>query len=178
MKKINLLIVFCYIFLSCSSKDDAAIVNTVDPATVVEQDPAELLYGKWIKTTVYYNGTTPPTAEAEIDCGPDHNSYIEILSDGSYTIGENKKLFYASMLMRCKMNLLERGIYTLESVNKNSHIIALDRLEIYRYTWNDTIYPSREIFEYPVEVSEDGQQIRFYINQGDIESEIYTRASD
>lgn len=49
MKKINLLIVFCYIFLSCSSKDDAAIVNTVDPATVVEQDPAELLYGKWIK---------------------------------------------------------------------------------------------------------------------------------
>ena len=37
MKKINLLIiVFCYIFLSCYSKDDAAIVNTVDPATVVE----------------------------------------------------------------------------------------------------------------------------------------------
>ena len=74
MKKINLLIVFCYIFLSCSSEDDAVIVNTVDPATVVEQDPAELLYGKWIKTTVYHNGTTPPTAEAEIDCGHDHNS--------------------------------------------------------------------------------------------------------
>ena len=84
---------------------------------------------KWIKTAVYYNGTTAPTAEAEIDCRPDHNSYIEILSDGSYTIGENKKLFYASMLMRCKMNLVERGIYTLESINKNSHIIALDRLK-------------------------------------------------
>ena len=56
--------------------------------------------------------------------------------------------------------------------------MALDRLEIYSYTWNDTIYPSIEIFEYPLEVSEDGQQIRFYINNGDIESEIYTRASD
>lgn len=58
--------------------------------------------------------------------------------------------------MRCKMNLVERGIYTLESINKNSNIIALDRLEIYRYAWNDTIYPSREIFEYPVEVFEGG----------------------
>ena len=56
--------------------------------------------------------------------------------------------------------------------------MALDRLEIYRYKWNDTIYLSRKFFEYPVEVSEDGQQIRFYINQGDIESKIHTRASD
>lgn len=48
---------------------------------------------KWIKTTVYYIGTTPPTAKAEIDCKPDHNSYIEIISDGSYTIGESIKLF-------------------------------------------------------------------------------------
>nr|AOE07344.1 hypothetical protein [uncultured bacterium] len=54
------------------------------------------------------------------------------------------------MLMRCKINLVEGGIYILEYINKNSHIIALDRLEIYRYTWNDTIYPSREIFEYLV----------------------------
>ena len=131
-----------------------------------------------MKTTVYYNGTIPATAEAEIDCGPDHNSCIEILSDGSYTIGENKKLFYSSMLKWFKINLVERGIYTIESIKKNSHIMALDRLEIYSYTWNDTIYPSIEIFEYPLEVSEGGQQIRFYINNGDIESEIYTRASD
>ena len=62
------------------------------------------------------------------------------------------------------MNLVKRGNYTLEST-KNSHIMALDRLETYRHTWNDTIYPSRQIFEYPVEVSEDGQQIRFHINQ-------------
>ena len=85
--------------MSCLSKYDAAIVNTVDPGTVVDQDPAELLYGNCIKTTVYQNYTTPPTADAEIDFGPDHNSYIEILSDGSYFIGENKKLFYAGMLM-------------------------------------------------------------------------------
>ena len=133
---------------------------------------------KWIKTTVYYIGTTPPTAKAEIDCKPDHNSYIEIISDGSYTIGESIKLFLRKYVDAMKISLVEGGIYILESINKNSHIIALDRLEIYRYTWNDTIYPSREIFEYPVEVSEDGQKIRFYINQGDIESEIYTRASD
>lgn len=151
--------------MSCSSKHDAAIVNTVDPRTLVDQDPAELLYGNWIKTTVYYNYTTPPTADAEIDCGLDHNSYIEILSDGSYFIGENKKLFYAGMLMRCRMNLVKRGNYTLKSTNKNSHIIALDRLETYRHTWNDTIYPSRQIYECPVEVSEDVQKISFYINQ-------------
>ena len=119
----------------------------------------------------------PLIAQAEIDCGPDHNFFIEILSYVNYTIGENKKLFYAIMLMRCRMNLVERGIFILESINKNSHIIALDRFEIYRHTWNETIYPSREIFECSGEVSEDGQQIRFYINQADKESEIYTRAS-
>ena len=68
-------------------------MNTVDPGTVVDQDSAELLYGNCIKTTVYYNYTTPPTVDAEIDFGPDYNSYIEILSDGNYFIGENKYCF-------------------------------------------------------------------------------------
>ena len=78
---------------------------------------------------------------------------LKFLSDGSYIIGENKKLFYAGMLMRFRMNLVKRGNYTLESINKNSHIIALDRLETYRHTLIDTIHPSRQIFEYPLEVS-------------------------
>ena len=143
MKNLNLLIVFWYILLSSSSKDNAAIFNTVDTAAVVEQNLAKLLYGKWIKTTVYYIGTTPPTAESEIDCEPDHNSYIEIISDGSYTIGESIKLFLRKYVDAMKISLVEGGIYILESINKNSHIIALDGLEIYRYTCNDTIYPSR-----------------------------------